>query len=222
MRNQEEFLSKPASELSADELEQLLKTKSDQEKKEKIHKRNRYEKDRDVLIKSLSAKARMISQNLEEFKQNTFEQLDTFKAQMLEYGNVKTSGKGNFTIKSDDGLLKVEFSNQIKKEFDERAEAAALLMDEFLQDFVKKKDRKSYALIQSLLTRKGADKNFDVNLINRLEKMRDEFDHPKWTEALDLFKESYRETGSARYVRFYQQNPSSQAWEMIPLNFASI
>lgn len=218
----QDILSKPISELSDEEFEAAAKARSAKKKQEAKKRRELYVANRETMIKSLSGQALDLHKKLADFKNRVFEQLDMFYIKMLEYGELPKGNKGSYSIKSDDGILKIEYVNHIIREFDERSEAAAVHMENFLKDFVKKRDHKAYEMIKSLLHRKGKDNKFDVNLINRLEQMRDEFDHEEWIKALDLFKESYTENGSTRYVRFYVRNGSTQQLEQVQLNFSNV
>lgn len=220
--NKQDILSKPASELTHEELEELLKSKKKKREREELKRREAYTQEREVLIKSLSSQARQLNDQLADFKGKAFDQLSTFYNKMKEYGEIPEDNKGNFTIKTHDGSVKIEFTNHIIREFDERAEAAAAHLEEFLkEEFVKKRNQDGYDMIKSI-TKKGKDGKFDVNLISRLEQIRNRFDHPEWIKALDLFKEAYAEYGSSQYVRFYMRNGSSQQYEQIPLNFARV
>jgi len=139
---------------------------------------------------------------------------------MKEFGEVKSNHKGNFQLKSTDAEYKVEFSNQMIKEFDERAELAADHLNEFLLTFVKKSGNAAYKYMKGV-TEKKNDK-FDINLVGRLFKMEDEFDHPSFKKAVELFKASYVEVDSAQYIRFFKRNEQTGAYENINLNFASV
>ena len=125
-----------------------------------------------------------------------------------------------FQLKNDQ--YKIEFSSQVNKCFDERAELAEVKLKEFLATFVKKKDKPAYELVMALLERNDKTGDFDINLINRLYKMRDRFDNPLWIEALDMFQESYCPYGTAQYIKFSSKNPDNNGWDAILLDFAKL
>ena len=219
----QELLAKPISELTDEELELVTQERKKKAAKAEKRKREAYEHEREVLIKSLCAKAADMNQKIAELKATSFGQLDKFYERMKEYGEISTDNRGNFSIKTKDGRLKIEYTNHVIREFDERAETAVEHMELFLkEEFVKKHSQEAYDMIKSLLHRKDSDGSFDINLINRLEQMRDRFNHEHWIKALDLFKESYSESGSSQYIRFYERDPSTQKFKLINLNFASV
>ncbi|HEY9117727.1 MAG TPA: DUF3164 family protein [Roseivirga sp.] len=215
-----EIANKPVGELTAAELKELLKETQRKEIAAKAKKEAKYQETKNQLVNELVHKALGIQEILIEFKGQGFDQLGAHYELMKEFGEVKSNHKGNFQLKSTDGEYKVEFSNHMIKEFDERAEMAAQHLEEFLLTHVKKKDTEMYEYIKGV-TEKNNDK-FDINLVGRLFKMEDKFDHPSWKKAIDLFRASYVEVDSAQYIRFFKRNEQTGAYENINLNFASV
>ena len=136
------------------------------------------------------------------------------------FAAAKKEGKGNFELLSEDGTLKVEFSVQAKKAFDERAGEAEQLLKEFLKSVIKGRNSEAYKLVSTLLERK-IDGDYDIKLIQRLYKMENDYDNETWRRAIQLFKEAYKEIDSARYVRFYKKTDSGP-WTLINLSFSGL
>lgn len=215
-----EIASKPVSELTAEELKTLLADVQRKEKAEKAKKEKAYQATKNQLVNELVHDALEIQEDLKEFKGAAFSRLKEHYERMKEFGDVRSNHKGNFQLKSDCGDFKVEFSNQVIKEFDERAELAAEHLNQFLLTHVKKKDTEMYEYIKGLSEKKN-DK-FDINLVGRLFAMEDKFQHESWKKAIELFKASYVEVDSAQYVRFFKRNDQNGQYENINLNFASV
>lgn len=212
---------KDAKNLSTEELEALLKEKKQEELKERNAKRAEYELKKKLLINSIGIEAIDLYNALKEAKGKFFEAIVAFRHELLEYGELKggESNKGNFEIKNDD--FKIQFSSAIKKEFDERAELAEAKLKEFLQLYVKKRDKKIYNLIVSLLERNHATGAFDITNINRLYKLEGELNNALFSEAVALFKEAFNATGTSHYIRVYKRTDMG-GWQLLNLNFASI
>lgn len=215
-----EIASKPVSELTAEELKTLLADVQRKEKAEKAKKEKAYQATKNQLVNELVHNALGIQDLLKEFKDKSFSRLKEHYELMKEYGDVKNNHKGNFQLKSADGQFKVEFVNHVIKEFDERADLAAEHLNEFLSEDVKKRNLNHYNVIKGLMEKKN-DK-FDVSLVGRIFQMEDEFDHPLWKKAIELFRASYVEVDSTLYVRFFKRNAQTGAYENINLNFASV
>ena len=216
----QEIANKPVSELTSAELKELMKETQRKENAAKAKKEAKYQATKNQLVNELVAKAIGIQEILKEFKAQGFDQLGAHYELMKEFGEVKSNHKGNFQLKSTDGEFKVEFSNHMIKEFDERAELAADHLNEFLAAHVKKRSEADYNMIKGFIEKKN-DK-FDVGLVGRLFQMENNYDHPSWKKAIDLFRASYVEVDSAQYIRFFKKNEQTGAYENINLNFASV
>jgi hypothetical protein len=215
-----EIANKNVNELTNEELDQLVKDRQRKAKADKVKKELAYQAAKNELVNKLVHNAQGLSDLLKEFKDQAFDQLNGHYQRMKEYGDVKEGHKGNFQLKSEDGEFKVEFTNQIIKEFDERADMAAEHLNEFLLSHVKKRSKADYNMIKTFIEKKN-DK-FDVSLVGRLYQMEDNYEDQLWKKAIELFRVAYVEVGSAYYVRFFKRNDQSGQWEAINLNFASV
>lgn len=209
-------------DMSIEEIKELLAEKEAAERKEREQARKQYEAAREEMINTLGGFAVGLRNQMLDLKLESFRELTAMRARMMNYGDIRggVNNKGNFEIKNEH--FKIKFSSQVNKGFDERAKIAEEKLKEFLATFIKKKDKSAYSLIISLIQRNEKTGDFDYDLINRLYKMRDQFDNPLWHEALDLFMESYAPYGTAHYVQFFTKNETNNAWEPVVLDFAKL
>jgi hypothetical protein len=128
------------ADISIEEIQELLREKEAAAANEKSQKRKRYENKKESLINDLGSFAAMVRDTMLELKSDAFRGLTIFRGEMLEYGEIKggENNKGSFQLKNDQ--YKIEFSSQVNKCFDERAELAETKLKQFLSSFVKKKD----------------------------------------------------------------------------------
>lgn len=207
--------------LSTEELERLLATRKESERKEAQRRRTEYEQTRDLMVRELCKEAMELNKKLQQFKAHVFEVLTEFYKQMQEYSGTERDSKGNFQVKSNDERFKVLYARQTVKGYDERAGQAEVLLKDFMQTFVKKRDKQTYSLLMALLERNSVTGDYDPNLINKLVKRRGEFDDERWLKAIDLFVESWSEVKTVDYARFFVKNDQN-AWVNIPLSFSAI
>lgn len=210
---------KALSEMSTEELEKALAKRKAKEETEAKQKREQYLGQRDAMIVNLITEADRLSNEMIDFKFDCFNDVDEFIEKMKTYGDVKERSKGNLTITTEDDQFRIKIKSQVLKRFDERAELAEHKLKSFLESMVKKKDQKAYKVITSLLERNHKG-DYDIALIQRLYKMENEFDHELWKEAIKLFKESYSESGTTRYINFFKK--VNDRWEPIIMTFASL
>ncbi len=208
-------------ELSIEEMEELLKEKKAEKQREENEKREAYEKERDELIYDLGAVALGLYNDMKSLKRRSMNKLTVFRDKMMEYGDLRggENNKGSFEIKNE--RFKIQFSSKVVKKYDERALLAEAKMNEFLTTFVKKRDKKLYDFISSLMKRKEETGEFDHDMISRLYARENDYDDPNWKEAIKLFKESYSPSSTARYIRFSVALPDG-GWDQIVLDFAKI
>lgn len=206
--------------MTEEQLEQELERRKKEKQRAENAKRKKYEQDREDLVNDLIIAAEHNHEALMLLKQQSFEKIQEFHKTMLEYGDVIKSSKGGFSIRDKADEQRVTFSIQNKKGFDERAEAAELKLMSFLESFVKKRDKKIYKMVMSLLERTNTG-DFDVNLISRLYSMENDFEHPDWVDAIKLFKESYQPSKSTSYITFSKRDNAGK-WQTIGLNFSSL
>jgi hypothetical protein len=204
--------------LSSSELEALLEKKKQEEKQKQEESRKAYEAMRNALVDKLTQKARELSGAIEAFNKEAFDELNALAELMREHAKSKRGkGKGNFTIDNADITRRIEFNRHQKGRFDERsAEAESLILE-----FVKKRfdaDPAAQKMITSLLERKSG--SLDIKLIQKLYAMENNFDDADWRNGIRLMKESWVDTNTKDYVRFYTMNEKG-AWEGVLLDFAN-
>lgn len=209
-----------AKDLSVEELEQMLAEKKKQQVENEKAARAKYVKERDALIINLSLVAMTMNKELEKFSLNAHEAMRQQRIKLDEYGGIRKNSKGGFQLMTEDGEYKIKYDYHGIADYDERANKAEELLKDFLQDTIKKKDKGLYNIIVSLLERNKAGQ-LEFSRISSLYKYENDYDDPRWREAIKLFKESFVVKGSKMQPRFYKRAENG-TYELINLNFSSI
>lgn len=206
---------------SIEQLESLLQEKRKEAQAAETKKRIAYESRRNDLVTTLGMKAATIAGMMADLKTEAMKDLLAFRELMQEYGELRygEKNKGGFSIKND--FFRIDFSSHINKQFDERANLAEAKLKEFLKSFVRNRDKKMYSMLMALLERNSKTGDFDINLINRLYQLENQFDDPNWKDAIRLFKEAYSPSGTAQYIKFSQCTETG-SYDNIVLDFAKI
>lgn len=207
-------------DLTAEQLEYLLAEKREAKRVEKLAKKDAYERDRHELVLALIYEAVDLHHELATFKKMAMEKLQAWLERMKDYGDGKEDQQ-NFQLLSADGTLKVVFTTNVSKGFDERSVLGEEKLKDYLISKVKKRDKDSYKLIMSLLERNSVTGELDISNINRLYKMEEEINDTVFSESMTLFRESYVEQTSKNYARFFKKGENNQ-WQAIVLDFASV
>jgi ribosomal protein L31E len=208
------------SQLSTEDLKKALAEKEKQEKAEKIIKRQEYESQRDKIVDTMVSEASEISNIMSAFKTDSFKLLEEFKTQLLEYGQIRASSKGGFSIRSSKTNQMVSLRRNVISEYDERADTALALLREFLEETIKKKDIQTYRTISALIEKNKAG-DINPSRVADLLSVKDNYDDARWTKAMELLTESYREREVSYNIEFYRKNDLGKD-EMISLSFASL
>lgn len=205
--------------MTADQLEQLLVEKRAEERQAQDKRRRDYEETRADFVKRLSAETRSITDRVREFYDLVVAETDAFRKIMQEYGATRRDDQLGYTVQDDNFRLEVK-CNRIKR-FDERADAAAARLIEFLKSWIggreKGADDPMYQLAMTLLerNRKG---DLDYKSISKLYELEGQFGDPEYSAIMQLFKESNVVEGSAVNFYFHQRDERG-VWHKVEPSF---
>lgn len=180
------------------------------------------DKIKDELVRGILSKVLNKREELRIFKSDVAEEISAYMDLLRdEYGidAMKCSSKGNITLQSFDGLLKVQIAVQTHIDFDEKLTLAKEKIDEYLNELTKDAGDEVKTLV---LKGFEVDKKGNVNAKLILSLKRYDIAHPKWLEAMKLIDNAVEIVGSKSYMRFYTKKDQSSKWENISLNFSDI
>lgn len=179
------------------------------------------DKKRDALVRSLCAIAKTHSEALTDFKLSAMTDIAEFaQVSADEYNHVLrgTAGKGNLTLVTYDGRLKVERATAETVAFDERLATAQSLIAECIQAWSKGSNKNIQALVAQAFK---TDENGQVSAARVLALRKLAIDDEKWQTAMTAIADSMRVASSKSYLRFYERNDATGAYIPIPLNVAA-
>lgn len=175
------------------------------------------DKDRERVTLKHLAKAKKLSEQLEQFKMELLSDCDAVYDNMLAENNVPAQSKGGFSLSTFDRSAKIEISIQDRIEFDDLISVAHEKIKQYLEDKMQGVDHDLQQIInQAFETRKG---RMDVKRILGLFRLQ--IKHPLWNEAMELIKKSISRNTSKRYARIWEKDVNGE-YRNIELNFSSI
>lgn len=205
--------------LTSEQLEKLLEEKRAEERLAAEKRRRDYEETRADFVRRMASETRRITDQVRMFYDMIVAETDAFRRIMQEYGAMRRDDQQGFSVQDDDFRLEVRV-NRIKR-FDERADAAAARLIEFLKAWIKERDKGTddpmYQLAMTLLerNRKG---DLDYKSISKLYELEGQFGDREYSEIMQLFKESNVVEGSAMNFYFYQRDERG-VWHKIEPSF---
>jgi hypothetical protein len=175
---------------------------------------------RNDLVLELFAKAKAVNEQTRDFKYAAFGDIEAFVALSAERYEVKLGGqKGNVSLVSFDGRLKVTRQVQPISRVEEGIQAAKALIDECILEWSEGSDASLVALVNQAFQ---VDKqgNFSVGRLLVLRKAN--IDHPKWKRAMEAIADSITQHNTASYLRFYERIGDTDQWRPLPLDIAKL
>jgi hypothetical protein len=174
---------------------------------------------RDETVRDIVTKAEAASLQLSELKAALFGDIDAFVGLSAEkYGVTWGGDKGNVSLVSYDGTLKVVLERSEYMAFDERLQVARTLVEECVAEWTEGARSEVRALIQGAFQ---TDRAGRVNTRRILSLRKLDIEHPKWQRAMKAIGESLQVLGSKAYIRVYKRKAADE-WDQILLDFSSV
>lgn len=214
-------MEKNQTEYTVEQLEAMLQQKKKAEAAEKQKERENYETDRDVSISLMVAMAVDTHEQLASFKELCNAKFNEHAEKLKEYGGIRASSKGGFSLVNKEGTLKAVRVRRTMPMWDERSEKAIELIKSFLLDTVKKKDQKHYTLISSFIE-KNEKGDLEYSKVMEMMKHKDLYDDERWVKGLSLLQESYSTVQAKFGYEFYTKDEAAGGWKKIEINFTSL
>jgi hypothetical protein len=178
------------------------------------------DKERDRVVRKLVERAQKLNEELAKFKADCFTDIAEFVQRSADDYQVVirgAAGKGNVSLVTFDGRLKVERAMADRIACDERLQVAQALIYNCIQNWQKGANKNLQALVAQAFK---TDKDGNVSVSRLLELRRHAIDDPEWTKGMDAIADSMRVVASKAYVRFYVRNDATGQYDAVPLNMA--
>ena len=175
---------------------------------------------RDQTVRTIFKKAQELNELLTVFKDSSFSDIANFSQISADQYGAKIGGnKGNLSLSSYDGRLKIQRNIAEKISFNEQLQAAKQLIDECLEEWTDGSRNEIKALINRTF---NVDKKGEISTAKVLGLKRHDIDHPKWQQAMQAISDSINIIGSKAYLRFYTRDDSTGGYLPLSLDIASI
>jgi len=174
---------------------------------------------RDEFVLRAVQAAKGVAADLAIFKQKLTGDMDAFLDLSSEKYGVKLGGqKGNITLNSFDGKYRITREIAERIEFDERLQAAKVLVDECLREWTKYSASEVRTLIEDAFQ---VDKKGKINTKRILGLRKLKIDHSTWKQAMEAIGDAVTITGSCVYHRFYERGEDGK-YQQINLDFSGV
>lgn len=173
----------------------------------------------DEVVRGLIGRADVQSQALSEFKADAFDQVQALLGLMAQsYGTSMGGRKGNLTISSYDGLMKVQVQVADQIEFGPELHVAKTLIDECLTEWASGSGAELRAIVNRAFS---VEKEGQINRNGLVMLTHVDIADERWKRAVEAIRESMRVIGSREYIRFYRRDRRDGPWKQVTLDLAS-
>jgi hypothetical protein len=174
---------------------------------------------RDEVVLEIVAKALAMRETLSEFKAGIREELTSYISLSAErYGKKYGGKKGNVTLTSYDGSLRLVLSINENIVFDERLRIAKDIIDECITRWSEGSRSEIRALVADAFY---VDKTGRINTGRILGLRRLAIQDPQWQQAMEAISDSVQIVGGKEYLRIYTRDESGE-YKQVPLDIATL
>jgi len=176
--------------------------------------------ERDALVRQIIDQGRALSAQLAVFKSQVYADIQAFLDLSAEQYGVTLGGrKGNVQLMSFDGRYKVLRAVNENIVFDERLQAAKVLVDQCLRSWTEGAPQELRAIVDRAF---DVDRAGNISVGRVLALRRVEIADARWKKAMRAIGESIQVSGSRTYVRLYERVGDTDQYVQIPLDIAGV
>jgi hypothetical protein len=173
----------------------------------------------DETVRKVMAFARDLSAQVARFRGHTFHDVAALQALIAqEYGASLGGAKGNISLTSYDGTMKVQVQVADLIEFGPELQAAKVLIDQCLTEWGAESRVEIRALVDRVFS---VGKEGAINRAELFSLLRLDIADERWVSAMRAIRESIRVIGSKQYVRFYERPSPDAPWRAVSIDIAS-
>lgn len=173
----------------------------------------------DQTVRKIIEFARDLSSQIARFKGHTYDDIGTLLALIAgQYGEEKGGAKGNLSLITFDGRLKVTVKVADQLAFGPELQAAKQLVDACLAEW---SDGSRDELVTVVNRAFQVDKEGLINRAELFMLLRVEIKNERWQAAMDAVRDSIRVIGSKKYINFYERDDADGSFRAIPIDLAA-
>lgn len=172
----------------------------------------------DEVVRKIISYGLPLSEQVGRFKAHTFKDIDDLLALLAQEYDAKLGGrKGNITLLSYNGLLKVQVSISDYINYGPSIVQAKALIDEYLNDVASAASDELRAIVTLAF---NTDKPGKINRSDVERMLQWDIKDPRWLRAMDAIRDSRDVVGSKAYVNLYRRETVQDEFEHITISLA--
>lgn len=174
----------------------------------------------DAAVRRILAFGVDLADQISRYRRHTWADIAAFLELLAdEYKAPRKAGrKGNFTLQSHDGRLKVVIQVQDRIVFGPELQVARGIVDECIAEWSNGARAEVVTLLQGAFEpdREG---NISRDAVFRIRRI--EIDDPRWRQVRQAIDDAVRVVGSRVYLRLYLRGDADGPWRAVPIDIAA-
>ncbi|WP_323181334.1 DUF3164 family protein [Kaistia algarum] len=173
----------------------------------------------DETVRKMVDHARDLSGQIARFKGHCFDDVGSLQALIAqEYKATLGGPKGNISLTTFDGRLKVTVQVADQLTFGPELQAAKRLVDACLAEWTTGSRDELVAIVNRAFS---VDKEGQINRAEIFMLLRVAIEDERWQSAMRAVRDSIRIIGSKTYIRFHERESVDSAWRPITIDLAA-
>jgi hypothetical protein len=173
----------------------------------------------DELVRTLHAGAVRLSEKIRHFREKTTADILAFMDLLSEqYGAQRGGPRGNLTLTTFDGTLRVQLATNDQLEFGPELQVAKELVDACIKRWSEGATTELMAIVDDAF---NVDQKGKLNTDRILALRRLAITDPEWALAMTAISDAIRVISTKRYLRFYSRGAPDEKFVQVPLDIAS-
>lgn len=174
---------------------------------------------RDQTILEAAEKLQSLKTVMIRTKEEVLDDIDAFLEASAEQYGVKLGGeKGNLSLTSIDGNVRIEYKSSESLTFNEQIQIAKELIDEYLDDLTKDSKPELKTIVSSAFRlRQG---RVDVKSVLKLRELN--IDDERWRQAMSIIDDAKQVVTSKKALRLYIRNKLTGSLEFQPFDLSTL
>lgn len=178
------------------------------------------DKTRDALVREIVAGATSLQATMATFKARIMADVQAFIDLAADKYGVQLGGqKGNVSLTSFDGSLKVQVAVAERITLGPEIQAARALIEQCIHAWTEGSRAEIRALVEHAFQ---TDKEGKLAMGRILGLLQLKIEDETWVQAMQAIRDSIQAVGTARYIRVYQRVGDTDRWQQITLDFAAL
>jgi hypothetical protein len=173
----------------------------------------------DDLVRALHASAVQLSEQIRHFREKSTADILAFMELLADkYGAQRGGPRGNLTLTTFDGTLRVQLATNDQLELGPELQVAKELVDTCIKRWSDGATPELLAIVDDAF---NVDQKGKLNTDRILALRRLAIEDPEWIKAMAAISDAVRVIATKRYLRLYARGAVDAKYVQVPLDIAS-